>query len=267
MTHEHEIMHAETLLYMLIQSASTRPPTSNALPQWDVLSRMWQKQVESSNLLTIENGSIEYGHDDLEAEDPKFTSKDQWANHEFGWDIENPKVASRYTTFKIETLPITNIDYLKFLGGQHAIDTLAEDNLPASWVKIGGDWKVRTLYGPVGLDVAGHWPLIASKVEIESYAKSKGGRLPTEVELRAFWAHPEGSRPAGHLANIGFKHWHPIPYVSRPFALLNPYPLQLYHQNLTADVGFLDRPTQSSIRTDQGCTATMVGSGNGPIPL
>jgi hypothetical protein len=39
----------------------------------------------------------------------------------------------------------------------------------------------------------------------------KGGRLPTEPELRLFYDKFESGYEGG--ANIGFRNWHPIPYV------------------------------------------------------
>jgi formylglycine-generating enzyme required for sulfatase activity len=70
---------------------------------------------------------------------------------------------------------------------------------------------IRTFYGPVSFEIAKDWPLMASKIEIEAYAKSKGGRLPTEDELRVLCEHEEGPRPDGESANVAFKNWHPIP--------------------------------------------------------
>ena len=83
--------------------------------------------------------------------------------------------------------------------------------LPASWRIVNGDIMVRTLYGPVSFAIAGRWPLMASKNELDAYAKSKGGRMPSEPELRRLWESAEGPRPDGITANIGFKNWHPVP--------------------------------------------------------
>jgi formylglycine-generating enzyme required for sulfatase activity len=211
MTYEHEAMHAETLLYMLIQSAATRPPTCLATPQWDVLAKRWGIEAASNTneVLSIPAGQVEVGHDDAEDEDEQYTSPDAWAGHEFGWDPENPRISVHVPAFKVDALPISNGDYLDFAGKTGLV--LTKDSAPASWVQKDGEWRVRTLYGPVGFDVAGRWPVQASKNELEAYARWKGGRLPSEVELRAFWAHEDGARPAGERANVGFKNWHPVP--------------------------------------------------------
>ena len=216
MTYEHEAMHAETLLYMLIQSAHTRPPTAVASPQWDILAKRWDSEAVANTVLHIPAGDVAIGHDDAEGDDAQHLSPETWADHEFGWDIEHPRRTVHVDGFKVDSLPVTNNDYLAFLKSQLSESEWTEDQVPASWVKdpsTTGEaaWKVRTLYGPVGFDVAGLWPLLASKVELDQYAQSKGGRLPTEAELRLLWEHPDGPRPAGLQANVGFKNWYPVP--------------------------------------------------------
>lgn len=69
--------------------------------------------------------------------------------------------------------------------------------------------QVRTLYGTVPMDVAQHWPVLASYDGLLAYARSVGGRLPTEAELRLFL----NTYDVGHVggANVGFRHWHPVP--------------------------------------------------------
>lgn len=69
--------------------------------------------------------------------------------------------------------------------------------------------QVRTLYGPVPLKIAQHWPLITSYDNLSTYASVKGGRIPTEPELRLFLDKFECGFEGG--ANVGFRNWHPIP--------------------------------------------------------
>jgi hypothetical protein len=211
MAYEHEAMHAETLLYMLIQSASTRGPHCLATPQWDALAKRWAAEAKdnANEVIFIPAMLIELGHDDAEDDDEQFVEVDSWADHEFGWDLESPRVHVELKAFKIDALPITNAEYRDFTKSTGM--ALSGNSAPASWVQVDGDWLVRTLYGPVGFDVAGRWPVQASKNELEAYAAWKGGRLPSEPELRAFWSHDDGARPAGPSSNVGFKTWHPIP--------------------------------------------------------
>lgn len=209
MTFEHEALHAETLLYMLIQSPSTRPPTAVAPPQWDVLAKRWAEEKAENKVLSLPGGQITLGHDDLEGDDAKFGKKDGWENHEFGWDNEHPSLNLKVKPFKVDSLPISNKDYLAYLKTTEIPFTAA--SLPASWVEQSGEWMIRTSYGPVSFDIAGDWPLQASKIEMEEYVKYKGGRLPTEPELRLLWESEQGPRVVGENANVGVKNWHPVP--------------------------------------------------------
>ncbi|WVW78327.1 hypothetical protein I302_100281 [Kwoniella bestiolae CBS 10118] len=210
MTYEHEAMHAETLLYMLAQSPLTRSPTAVSSPQWDILAREWNVPQENK-VITIGGGQIELGHRDLEIEDKKYGDIDGWESHEFGWDNEHPNIARSVKKFKIDSLTISNSDYLTYLKSTDKYSNLNSDIAPASWIEVNGEWKVRSLYGPLSFDIAGRWPLMASKLEFEEYAKFKNGRLPTEEELRMFYEHPDGPRTMGEGANTGVKNWHPTP--------------------------------------------------------
>jgi hypothetical protein len=59
------------------------------------------------------------------------------------------------------------------------------------------------------MHVAEHWPVLAAYDDLERYAQYKGGRLPTEPELRLFLNLYDIGREGG--ANVGFKNWHPVP--------------------------------------------------------
>jgi formylglycine-generating enzyme required for sulfatase activity len=59
------------------------------------------------------------------------------------------------------------------------------------------------------MDVAKDWPVLASYDELSAYAKSKGGRLPTEPELRLFLDTYDVGYEGG--ANVAFRNWHPVP--------------------------------------------------------
>lgn len=204
MGYEHEAQHAETLLYMLAQSDMTVPPGPK--PEWEVMQRSWSKV--DNKVLSIPGGQVTMGHDDIEQDDLK--AGQNWQSHEFGWDEEGPAVTVDVKAFKVDALPITNANYLDFLK---ATKHTGAEAVPASWHDLE---TVRTFYGPASMAIAGDWPLMASKIEIEAFAAWKGGRLPSEAEMRALWESPEGPRPDGESANIGFRHWHPVPYVMSP---------------------------------------------------
>ena len=62
--------------------------------------------------------------------------------------------------------------------------------------------------------VAQHWPVLACYDDLAVYARWKGGRLPTEPELRLFFDMYEVGYDGG--ANVGFRNWHPVPLSVLP---------------------------------------------------
>lgn len=205
---EHEGLHAETLLYMLLQRAGsgTLPPPY-VTPEWQSLSEIWDKGAQTTGIVTLGPAEVSIGHDDVEADD--LNAPADWVTtHEFGWDNENPKRAVKVGRFSIETTPITNAEYLAFV--EQSGDRSGA--FPASWIEAEGEGQilVRTLYGPVSFDVAKHWPVAASYDQLVAYAHSKGGRLPREEELRLYMSAYDGRADV----NVGFKNWHYIPPVA-----------------------------------------------------
>ncbi|KAJ3969028.1 DUF323 domain-containing protein [Lentinula raphanica] len=207
MTFEHEALHAETLLYMLLQRAGsgTIPPPGFAIPEWDSLVKSW-KYIPPPVEDTVKLGPavVELGRDDVEGEDELEDHSLNVKDHEFGWDNEQPKRQARVQEFRISWRPITN-------GQFYDIFKVNKDkfNVPASWLEEDGQFKIRTLYGPVPLSVAENWPIFASYDDLSTYATVKGGRLPTEPELRLFYDKFECGFEGG--ANHGFRNWHPVP--------------------------------------------------------
>jgi L-histidine Nalpha-methyltransferase / hercynylcysteine S-oxide synthase len=65
------------------------------------------------------------------------------------------------------------------------------------------------MYGPVPMEIAQHWPVLTSYDDMVTYARSKGGRLPTEPELRLFLDKYNVTYEEG--ANTGFRNWHCTP--------------------------------------------------------
>ncbi|KAJ6504668.1 DUF323 domain-containing protein [Mycena vitilis] len=206
MTFEHEALHAETLLYMLLQRAGTGtlPPPGFTPPPWESLAETWNSTPEpESSSVTIEATTVTLGHDDSEAEGD--VSASDVAGHAFGWDNEHPKREVQVDEFRIEWRPVTNGQYFKFYVSQ----TDGGVAVPASWVEVDGEMHVRTLYGPIPMKIAQNWPVLTSYANLSKYAQVQGGRLPTEAELRVFFDKFESGYEGG--ANLGFRNWHPIP--------------------------------------------------------
>ena len=106
-------------------------------------------------------------------------------------------------------MPISNIQYLKFLQESKLDPTLVPSTwLPSRDAVDGYQVRVLSLPGSVPMEVAAHWPIQASGRQLAGYAKWRGGRLPTEPELRRFLIDHPVDKPG---ANIGFANWHPVP--------------------------------------------------------
>ncbi|EKM80751.1 hypothetical protein AGABI1DRAFT_112491 [Agaricus bisporus var. burnettii JB137-S8] len=208
MTYEHEGWHIETLLYMLLQRAGsgTRPPYGFTQPAWSVLSSQWSHiPLPETPKVTLGPCNVVLGHNDSEALDKLPSHEHDVHDHVFGWDNESPARTVHVKQFKAEWRPITNGEFKEFMEekGQGVIA------MPKSWVEEDGEIKVRTMFGPVPLAYATSWPVLTSYDDLSYYAKCKGGRLPTEPELRIFLDTYDVGLEEG--ANVGFRHWHPTP--------------------------------------------------------
>lgn len=207
MMHEHEGFHIETLLYMLIQRAGTGtlPPPGFSAPAWSTLAAQWNAiPAPETSTVTLGPCTLEIGQDDAESDDLLPENENDVVDHIFGWDNESPKRCVEVKQFKVEWRPITNGQFLAFWRkGNGSIP------MPPSWVDENGEIKVRTLYGGVPMEYAQHWPCLTAYDDLLAYARSKGGRIPTEHELRLFLDKYQVGHEEG--ANVGFRNWHPLP--------------------------------------------------------
>ncbi|KAJ7668490.1 DUF323 domain-containing protein [Mycena polygramma] len=205
MTLEHEGFHVETLLYMLIQRAGsgTLPPTGFVIPPWDLLKLQWDATpAPSTESVVLGPATLTLGHNDSEADDFLPTLELEAEGREYGWDNESPARQVQVGRFRAAWRPVTNKEFLPFWRAGKA-------EQPKSWVEEDGEIKVRTVYGPVPIDVAAEWPVLTAYDDLAAYAKSKGGRLPTEPELRLFLNSYDVGYEGG--GNTGFRNWHPVP--------------------------------------------------------
>ncbi|KAJ3880075.1 C-type lectin protein [Lentinula edodes] len=230
---EHEGWHVETLLYMLIQRSpgalpsnlpTTLPPPGFALPPWDSLAAQWETTWDSfdipksdsdvkSKTKTVSLGpaTIVLGHNDSEGDDPHFEggNTEEVINHEYGWDNESPSRSLAVGKFKAELRPVSNGEFAQYWRrGKGKVPA------PKSWIITDDETtgkteiQVRTIYGPVPLRIAHTWPVLTAYDDLEAYANSKGGRMPTEGELRLFLDTYEVGYEGG--GNSGFRNWHPV---------------------------------------------------------
>lgn len=191
---EHEVMHLETLLYMLIQSEKTLPPPTTVLPDFEALAVQARQGAVENQWFTIPAQDIDIGLDDPD--------DNSGPEHFLGFDNEKPKRNVHVATFNAQARPITNGEYAKYLEANNI------DTVPASWqtlkqtngVEVNGKIHasspsmafmrgkaVRTVYGPVPLKLALDWPVCASYDEVAGCARWMGGRIPTMEEARSIY--------------------------------------------------------------------------------
>ena len=206
---------------MLLQVASgadagTQPPQGFTVPAWDLLAAQDRKAHEAftsfgdGTTVTLGPCNLTLGHDDAEGEDDTCLDR----SHTFGWDNESPARGVTVLPFRIEWRPVSNGKFHTFWLSEEGKSSV---KFPSTWTQIGDQIYVRTLYGPVPLEEAFHWPVITSYDDLSTYARVQGGRLPTEPELRLFL----DTFCSGYLggANIGFRRWHPMASVVFPSSL------------------------------------------------
>ncbi|KAI9217379.1 hypothetical protein BC828DRAFT_391292 [Blastocladiella britannica] len=204
MAFEHDVMHFETLVYMVLQLDPAMLDQSvfrHALLDGDAATAL-----DAAAELRAPATQVVLGR-------PRPTL-DQIARSvaSFGWDNEFPATAPQeVATFMAKTRPVSVSEYALFLEATQAYKhaTIASALAPAGWrydssSGTGAGWQVLShAHGATWLSVAtnehgiGNWPAIVSKVLAESYcqwysahhAASTAGngpiwRLPTEPELR-----------------------------------------------------------------------------------
>ncbi|KAL4884303.1 C-type lectin protein [Aspergillus karnatakaensis] len=240
---EHDAMHLETFLYMLIQSEKIIPPPGTPAPDFESIFLDARRNEKPNEWFAIPEQTLSIGLEPAEDLMPKAS---------FGWDNEKPPRTISVQAFEAQGRGITNGEYAENLRSNQI------QNYPASWIKIDhqngisddrtgsvedflANFAVRTVFGPVPLKFAQDWPVIASYDELEGYARAKNCRLPTFEEAKSIYAHsarlkdslrngvPNGTN--GHQPvqpptpttspvfidltkkNVGFTHWHPTPII------------------------------------------------------
>lgn len=190
---------------MLLQSNKTVPPPGMR-PDFESLAAQAQKDAVPNQWIGVPATRITIGMEDSE--------NDEGPDRYFGWDNEKPERQIDVQSFEAKARPITNEEYANFL------EQTGAGTIPASWAlahegsflsklgacaQIKGDGRymngasspptdaflddkyVRTVYGPVPLKYALHWPVFASFDELALCAAWMGGRIPTAEELRTIY--------------------------------------------------------------------------------
>ena len=220
---EHEAMHLETFLYMLLQSHHVLPPPGRGRPDFKAMALVAAKAREYNTWHPIPARELVHGLDDPE----DHVGQDRF----FGWDVEKPIRGASVHNFEAQARPVSNGEYAKYL------EDCQSQSYPASWVtevvtdgnisidqehgsfrpscqrhamsgtqphhgaeklfhgvasKRFVDGKsVRTVYGMVPLQYALDWPVMASYDELAAFAKWSNGRIPTLEEAQSVYSYVE----------------------------------------------------------------------------
>ncbi|HKC07108.1 MAG TPA: SUMF1/EgtB/PvdO family nonheme iron enzyme, partial [Methylomirabilota bacterium] len=167
---EHELMHQETLLYMLQRLPLERKMRPAWLPPYVLGPGRPAGPVE------VPAGPATLGarFDELP----------------FGWDNEFSALEVHVPAFRIDGTPVTNGEFQAFVedGGYTRADLWIDEDWvwrghdrvehPAVWELVDGAWIYRTLFDRLPLDQVTDWPVYVSLAEARAFARWRGGRLP-----------------------------------------------------------------------------------------
>jgi iron(II)-dependent oxidoreductase len=214
---EHELMHQETLLYMLHQLpyALKKQPAG-----WPLRAALEPPQAPSHLMVEIPAGQAQLG-----AEDQDF---------DFTWDNEQPSLKVQVPAFAMDACKITNGDFLNFMedGGYQKENLWSpaawqwvqqrQQNHPQFWKRAGSNWLWHGFFEEHPLPL--RWPVYVTQAEAAAYAQWKGSSLPTEAEWHraAFGDEPQSGYPWGSAAptlkhgNFGFANGSPVSVGSYP---------------------------------------------------
>jgi formylglycine-generating enzyme required for sulfatase activity len=237
LVYEHEMMHLETLFYMLIRM-DDRGANGSFLniptpPLVKSLSLERRKEIDSEPSVLVQGGYCYLGREDGGKKE-----------EDFGWDIEFPSYRVSVKTFRMHKFPVTIGQFYEFvrIGGyrlpeywnEEDIKYMKNENIwfPSLWKCLfsvdqlrsaeefenvcvsPGQFLYRMPLEDVSLEEALYLPVYVSLAEAEAYAKWKGKRLPKEEEVH-YVMFPSPSRnkdedgPA--LGNCGFQYYGPVP--------------------------------------------------------
>ncbi|KAH8681443.1 C-type lectin protein [Xylariales sp. PMI_506] len=268
---EHEIMHLETLLYMMLQSDKTLPPPHAPRPDFEALAQKTLGERTTNDWFDIPEQPVDIGMDDRE--------DDVNSHGHFGWDNEKPLRRVNVRSFQAKGRPITNEEYAEYLyqtknpkiPASWAVDEQVKSNgtsgangasnghtnghangsssVPASFLE---GKSVRTVYGLVPIKFALDWPVFASYDELAGCATWMGGRIPTFEEARSIYAYVDHLKkdqaerklgrtvPAvnGHLVNDGVEETPPSSVEASKVNGDAAKPSELFIDLQGANVGF-----------------------------
>jgi len=210
---EHELMHQETLQYILQQlplESKRRPPS---MPPYRFGGAAQSATIE------VRGGPVVLGTD--------------FQTVPFGWDNEFPRIEVEVGEFLIDRTPVRNAELLAFVddGGYRRPELWRDEDWqwrervglehPVFWSRQDDGFSYQTLFDDLPLDRVADWPVFVSHAEAAAYCRWRGCRLATEAELhRAAYSTPDGGlrnhpwgdgAPTERHGNFDFRHWAPTP--------------------------------------------------------
>jgi ergothioneine biosynthesis protein EgtB len=213
---EHRLMHAETLAYMFHWLPLDRKTAQSSGPQP-------QPPAGKPRMVEIPEGAATLGL-------PRSTQGT------VGWDNEYERHSVEVPGFSIESLKVTNGEFLEFvrsggyqdraLWGDAGWDWIQARHMqyPLFWLDCGDHWCYRSMFESIPIPLS--WPVYVSHAEATAYARWKGMSLPTEPQFhRAAYGTPEitersypwGEEPPGlQHGNFDFHGWDGVPVGAFP---------------------------------------------------
>ncbi|MGH9845018.1 MAG: ergothioneine biosynthesis protein EgtB [Blastocatellia bacterium] len=168
---EHEMQHQELLVYDIkhLLSDLYDAPAASAPVAAETVAGMAE----------IEGGLFELGYE----------------GGDFAWDNEKPRHKVYLQDFALDRAPVSNGDYLEFIGAgsyrdyrwwlSEGWDTVQREQweAPMYWELHNGEWMIRDFHGLHAAKEKANEPVAhVSYFEAAAYAKWAGKRLPTEAE-------------------------------------------------------------------------------------
>lgn len=216
---EHELMHHETLLYMLL----AMPAHEKVRPAGFEVPVAAPHDGSDSERIELPHGVTRLG-----------TTLEQVV---FAWDNELSETPVSVDAFGLDRSAVTIAQFQSFIvAGGYENEALwkpddwswkcaMELQRPWSWCEVDGVEHARWLFGTAPLATVGAWPVQVSQAEASAYARWRGARLPTEAEL-AWAAHgpchvrtptPSAAlNPAHRLGTSGFVSPHSVHTLRTP---------------------------------------------------
>lgn len=215
---EHELMHQETLLYMLHQLPYElkRPVDEPSLPL---------QGASGAEMVQVPAGVAVLGQSEGE--------------FDFGWDNEFPRHEVAVPAFAMDRTDVPNGRFLEFVeaGGYRRRELWSERawawrceravEHPYYWRKTADGWRMRGMFAEVELPL--DHPVTVTHAEAAAYARFVGKELPSEAEWhRAAYGDGPGPYPWGSQApgpehgNFDFRAWGTLPAGAFP-AGASPY--------------------------------------------